>query len=163
MAPAMRTHIVRPAIRRRLPGSLLSVVLLGPLIFFAPVQPAAGGDSAVLVIIGADDVSGAWSRERVADIFLGRMAAGEHWQPIDSSDEALRERFYQSVAGISANRARARWARLVFSARLAPPREKSPEAAISAVTSDPNAITYIYSNQMPKKAHVVLTLPDGKP
>ena len=77
----------------------------------------------------------------------------------DLSNRALRERFYQSVAGISANRARAHWARLVFSSRVSPPRELGAQDSLSALSHDPKAITYVYASQLPKKAHVLLTLP----
>ncbi len=125
------------------------------------LTPALGSGSAIVIIAGSGTETAALERVGVAEIFLGRSAANPPWHPIDSSDEALRERFYQSVAGFSANRARAHWARLVFSSRVLPPRELGIADSLLAVDHDPRAITYVYANQLPRNAHILLTLSPG--
>ena len=60
---------------------------------------------------------------------------------------------------MSANRARAIWARLVFSTRQVPPREMSPEAAAQQLLGSEDIITYLYRDHLPKGAKVLLTLP----
>jgi hypothetical protein len=131
------------------------------LVAAGALAPAWGSGPAIVVIAGSESQPAALDREGVAQIFLGRSAADPPWHAIDSSDEALRERFYQSVAGISANRARAHWARLVFSSRKLPPRELGAQESLLEISQDPRAITYVYASQLPRKAHVLLTLPAG--
>ena len=119
----------------------------------------AAADHSILVIASKQSPLISLTREEVADIFLGRSTSMVRWRPIDSSDEGLRDQFYEALAGISANRARARWARLVFSARLTPPREMPAEPAIAAVTREDMGITYVFREQAPRDARVLLVLP----
>lgn len=145
---------MRAAGRRHVTLLLVLLALLGP-----GASATATGDALLVVVItGPAGVGVPLTRERVADIFLGRATPGEVWHPIDSSDEALREQFYQRVAGMSANRARAHWARLVFAARAAPPRELTTAQAEEAVLADNLAITYTLASRVPRDAHVVLRL-----
>lgn len=143
-------------IRDTLTAGWLTLLLLA-LGFALP----AHADEPRIVVIGPskDSSMAPLTREQVADIFLGRSETNARWRPIDSNDEALRNQFYQAVAGISANRARAQWARLVFSARLTPPREMSPERSIKALVGDESAIFYVFREQVPAGARILLTLP----
>jgi len=130
------------------------------LLTIAIAPPAFAQEPRIVVISTSKNPSvPALTREQVADIFLGRADTNTRWRPIDSNDEALRNQFYQSVAGISANRARAQWARLVFSARLTPPREMSPENSLKTVTAEDSAILYLFREQAPKGARILLALP----
>ncbi|HEX7155651.1 MAG TPA: hypothetical protein VF229_00455 [Burkholderiaceae bacterium] len=116
-------------------------------------------DGGIAVITGAGTPVESLTREQVADIFLGRMPPGEHWRPIDSDDEEVREKFYRGVANISSNRARAVWARVVFSSRLAPPREMPAARASEAIREETFAIAYVREDQAPRDARVLLVLP----
>jgi ABC-type phosphate transport system substrate-binding protein len=99
------------------------------------------------------------SREQVANIFLGRANPDEKWKPIDSSSEPLRQRFYQLSANMSANRARAVWARLVFASRAIPPRQMTTDTAAATAISEPYGITYIEADRPPPNGKVLLRLP----
>ncbi|MBP9218339.1 MAG: hypothetical protein KBD39_02860 [Sterolibacterium sp.] len=129
------------------------------LLSFMPLTGHTG-EVAVLVVTSRNaTVSQQLSQQQIADLFLGQSYGASRLKPIDSSDEVLRERFYQEVAGMSANRARAIWARLVFSTRQVPPREMSPEAAAQQLLGSEDIITYLYRDHLPKGAKVLLTLP----
>lgn len=125
---------------------------------FMPLTGHAG-EVAVLVVTSRNVTVPQLSQQQIADLFLGQSYGALRLKPIDSSDEVLRERFYQEVAGMSANRARAIWARLVFSTRQVPPREMSPEAAAQQLLGSEDIITYLYRDHLPKGAKVLLTLP----
>lgn len=125
---------------------------------FMPLTGHAG-EVAVLVVASRNATVPQLSQQQIADLFLGQSYGALRLRPIDSSDEVLRERFYQEVAGMSANRARAIWARLVFSTRQVPPREMSPEAAAQQLLGSESIITYLYRDHLPKGAKVLLTLP----
>lgn len=120
---------------------------------------AYSGDASILVVASSHANVSQVSPQQIADLFLGQSYGELKLKPIDSNDEALRERFYQGVAGMSANRARAVWARLVFSTRQVPPREMSPEVATKHLLGTEDSVTYLYRDHLPKGAKVLLTLP----
>jgi hypothetical protein len=89
------------------------------------------------------------SREEVADLFLGKRnitVAGQELTPLDVNDDALREAFYQGIAGMSAMRVNAYWARLVFSAQGRPPRKLPLSEAKKLVRSQLGLVTYMPSD-----------------
>ena len=139
-----RRHVYPSA--KRTPQRRAGMLAAGILWGFASLA-AAGPEHKIVVIASSRAPSAALTNEQVADIFLGRSAGAGAWRPIDSSDEALRDQFYKAVAGITANRARAQWARLVFAARLAPPREMSAEEAVGAVGREDADIAYVFRNR----------------
>jgi hypothetical protein len=132
--------------------AILAVAVAGPS------NPRAG-DGGIVVITGLDMPVQSLTREQIADIFLGRMPPGERWRPIDSDDEEAREKFYRGVANISSNRARAIWARVVFSSWLAPPREMTAAQAAAAVREETFAIAYVREDQAPHDVRVLLAVP----
>lgn len=144
------------ASRRLLRGALAALALALSLSAGQAAEPVA-------VITGtASTAPDSLVRSHAADIFLGRIPPGEVWHPIDTNDDGLRESFYRQVAGISANRAQAQWARLVFAARLSPPRVLSRDEAIAALQADPAAITYVYASQVPRNVRVLVVLSTEK-
>jgi hypothetical protein len=128
-------------------------------LLFAGLSLSVYADNADIVIISSQQRSlEPLTKEEVAEIFLGRSSSASQWHPIDSKDEVLRDKFYRAVAGISANRARAQWARLVFSARISPPLELPTEEIAASIASDSSKITYVFKNRIPKNAQVLLEL-----
>lgn len=120
----------------------------------------AGAEEPVILVVASRNVAiSQASRDQVANLFLGQSYGELKLRPIDSSDEALRERFYQRVAGLSANRARAVWARLVFATRQTPPREMTTEEAIQQLSGTGDTVAYLYRDNMPRGAKILLTLP----
>ena len=89
------------------------------------------------------------SRDEVADLFLGKRiitVAGRDLTPLDVNDDFLRESFYQGVAGMSAMRVNAYWARLVFSAQGRPPRKYPLSEVKKLVRSRSGLVTYLPSD-----------------
>jgi len=89
------------------------------------------------------------NRDEVADLFLGKRIitiAGRDLTPLDVNDDSLREAFYQRVAGMSAMRVNAYWARLVFTAQGRPPRKFSLTEVKKLVHSQSGLVTYLPSN-----------------
>jgi hypothetical protein len=81
---------------------------------------------------------------------------GETPTLIDLADEALRTQFYQEVVGMSLNRWRAHWARLVFTGQGNPPAQLSIEQTLSAVQKTINTVAYIpFNKQVPSGVKVV--------
>ena len=135
---------------------LALLALLGGLGLSGQVQAE---EPIVLVATSRNVPLAQLTARQVADLFLGQSLGELKLRPIDSSDETLRERFYQRVAGLSANRARAVWARLVFATRQTPPLEMSPEEAAQQLLTTGDAITYLYRDRLPKGTKVLLVLP----
>lgn len=101
------------------------------------------------------------TREDVADLFLGKrkmVVAGLALTPVDVSDDALRETFYQQVAGMSAIRVNAYWARQVFSAKGRPPIKLPLADAKSMVLAQPGMVTYV-PDKNASEFKVLLRLP----
>jgi hypothetical protein len=119
-------------------------------------------DGAVVVVVNRDSGIGAISRDQAADIFLGRKTVVSNnitLSPVDSSDHRLRERFYQSVAGMTTLRVKAYWSRLVFSGQGRPPPELSPQDAGQRIAGEASAVTYLLADQVTPAMKVLLELP----
>ena len=109
--------------------------------------PAAAEPVDVVTQDGAKIAS--LSREQVADLFLGKariVFEGLELTPLEVNDEPLREVFYQGVAGMSAMRVNAYWARLVFTSQGRPPRKLNLSDAERLVRSRPGFVTYVPSD-----------------
>lgn len=133
-------------------AALLLIVLARPV----------GADGAVVVVTNRDNGIGAISRDEVADIFLGRKTVVSNniaLTPVDSSDHRLRERFYQSVAGMTTLRVKAHWSRLVFSGQGRPPPELNPQQAGERIAGEVSAVTYLLADQVTPAMKVLLELP----
>jgi len=131
------------------------------LLLLALAIGAAEARDIVLVALNPETPAIALRREDIADIFLGRqriLSGGLSLVPIDTSDEALRESFYQGVAGMSSNRVRAYWARLVFSSQGRPPRELASDAAIQTLLHDPGTVIYTFDDRMPAQGKILLRI-----
>ncbi len=117
---------------------MVCVVLLA---WTLPVQ----ADPVVVVTQDGTPVT-SLSRGQVADLFLGKRnitVAGRDLTPLDVNDDSLREAFYQGVAGMSAMRVNAYWARLVFSAQGRPPRKFPLSEVQKLVRSRSGLVTYL--------------------
>ncbi len=114
------------------------------LLLFLSAWAKSGTDLAV--VTRKDTPIHGLTRQQVADLFLGRQRVsvqGQPLVPIDLSDPALRQDFYERVAEMSAIRVNAYWARLVFSGKGRPPHKVPLDQATMQVRSRPNTITYL--------------------
>ncbi|GAB6141529.1 hypothetical protein JCM14076_22580 [Methylosoma difficile] len=125
-------------------NNLLNRSIIGLALLLLLALPLAAEP---LAIVTQDSPEAApLTREEIADLFLGKRKislAGVNLTPVDISDEALRESFYQGIAEMSTVRVNAYWSRLVFSAQGRPPRQLPLEEAKALVLSTPGIITYI--------------------
>lgn len=131
------------------------------LLLIALAGPACAG-GAVVVVVNRDSRISAITRDEAADIFLGRKTVVSNnftLFPVDSSDHHLRERFYQSVAGMTTLRVKAYWSRLVFSGQGRPPPELSPQEAGQRIAGEPSTVTYVQADQVTPAMKVLLELP----
>lgn len=88
---------------------------------------------------------------------------GERPTLIDLADESLRTEFYREVVGMSLNRWRAHWARLVFTGQGNPPAQLSIAQTLSTVQKTMNTVAYIpFNKQLPSGIKVVYTSEDGE-
>lgn len=123
---------------------------------------SGGLQSAELALVAQRDMPEvSLSREDVRDLFLGkrRLYAGALvLSPLDVADEALRERFYQAVAGLSSNRVRGYWAQQVFTGRSRPPREVNIAEAREVVAHEKGLVTYLNLDQVPAGSRILMRL-----
>ena len=117
----------------------------------------------IWIVAGPTVTITALSPDELADIFLGRADESRfRLRAIDQKDEALRQRFYRTVTGLSLQSLRAYWAKQVFTGRGRPPEQMSLEESEQALARLPNAITYLPKGKLPPAGKVLLTLPAGE-
>jgi ABC-type phosphate transport system substrate-binding protein len=93
----------------------------------------------VVAIVGANSSVTELSKGDIADIFLGKTSTlpkGGSVTPIDLPESsALREQFYQAVAGKSAAQVKSYWARMAFTGKGTPPKEGKSIADVKKMVS----------------------------
>ena len=102
----------------------------------------------VVAVVSASSPVTALSKDRVADIFLGKVALlpnGEQVVPIDQAEgSAARNEFYARFTGKSAAQIKAHWSKIIFTGRGQPPMEVSSSDEVKKrVAENPKAIGYI--------------------
>jgi ABC-type phosphate transport system substrate-binding protein len=111
----------------------------------AHAAPAA--EDGFVVVVNAANPVDALPRSEVSALFLKRTTAwpnGQHVEPVDRADGAVRDRFCNDVHGRSAGTIKTYWARLVFSGRDTPPVAKATdEDVVAFVRSNPGAVGYV--------------------
>ncbi|MYM37835.1 phosphate ABC transporter substrate-binding protein [Duganella qianjiadongensis] len=124
---------------------------------------SAAAAAEMVVIVSARSSVVALTSEQVADIFLARTArlpGGEEVQALDLPlGHALRDEFYNRVAGKSPALMKAYWTRMVFTGRGQPPRELSSMPAIRKLVADnPAMIAYLERSALDASVKAVLVL-----
>lgn len=136
-------------------SSLMLVVSL-----CAPVLAQAG-----IVIIGhPDDTTRSLDKKKASEVFLGknnRMYDGTRVQVIDQSEEnAIRDKFYQSLVDKNRRQMQAYWINRIFTGRGTPPAPVGGDADVKAIiAASPGYIGYIDSSQADDSVRVLMTLP----
>lgn len=99
------------------------------------------------------------TRQEVIDLYLDLNSARNTLQvdPLDRSEDGLRERFYQSL-GVSPSAVRAHWAKRVFTGRGHPPPIVSSANLGVALSQERRALIYVDSAERPRNTRVVITL-----
>ncbi len=124
--------------------ALLCAVLAG--------APAA---AATAVIVHPKSAVASIMTVQAAQIFLGRST---QLTPVDLADNsAIRNDFYQKIAGKDQDQVKAIWSKIVFTGRGFPPREYASTAEVKrAVAADVGAIGYIDKAAVDDTVRVIL-------
>lgn len=101
----------------------------------------------------------------IRDLYLGRVKAfsnGTFAQVFDHRrDAALRDRFFQAIAGMSQPQVNAYWSRLAFSGQVQPPQTAADDRGIvELVRATPAGIGYVSAERVDGSVKVLLTLKD---
>jgi ABC-type phosphate transport system substrate-binding protein len=105
-------------------------------------------DADVVAVVSVKSSVGALSKAQVADIFLGktnRFPDGLPATPVDlTEDSAIRDEFYEKIAGKSAAQIKAYWSRIIFTGRGQPPPNVATNVEMKKrISGNPSAIGYI--------------------
>lgn len=121
-------------------------------------MPAHAKAEAVLVVSENSPIH-KLSRHEVADIFLGNSRSQPQLGkivPLDRTQEALRQEFYQAYLGKSLPQVKAHWAKIIFTGRGHPPRTVSnAEELKNVLGSNPNAVGYAERDAVDETLRIV--------
>jgi ABC-type phosphate transport system substrate-binding protein len=128
-----------------------SVLMASALLF------AGAAQAEIVVIVNHKHAAASMTPDEVADIYLGKSGS---LSPLDLKEpSAVRNQFYQKVAGKDAAQVKAIWARLVFTGKLQPPKEVASAAdVIKQVAANEKAIGYVEKSAVDASVKAVLTV-----
>ncbi|HWI10896.1 MAG TPA: hypothetical protein VNU48_06165, partial [Burkholderiaceae bacterium] len=117
----------------------------------------------VAVVVGAKSPATKLNAEQVAQLFLAKTptlpGAGQAVLVDQAEGSAIRDAFYNKVAGKSAAQVKALWSRLVFSGAAQSPKALSSSAEVKKLLAEnPDAIGYIDSAEVDASVKVLLTV-----
>jgi ABC-type phosphate transport system substrate-binding protein len=117
----------------------------------------------VVVIVSAKAPLVTLQQGQVADIFLGQLAFApsadkEIMTAIDQGvGSPVRDEFYRKVTGKTPQLVKAHWAKMIFTGRGQPPKEKPDNVAVrKLVAENPNLIGYIDKAALDASVKIVL-------
>lgn len=118
---------------------------------------AGAANAEIVVIVNPKHAAAAMTADEVANIYLGKDSS---LSPLDLKEpEAVRNQFYQKVAGKDSAQVKAIWARLVFTGKQQPPKELGSSADIvKQVASSDKAIGYVDKSAVDASVKAVLTV-----
>lgn len=113
----------------------------------------------VVVVVSAKSEAPLFTKNQIADIFLGRpvlLPNGAAATPIDQDEDVpTRTEFYAKFTGKSAAQVKAHWMRILFTGRGSPPVALSNSALVKRrVIENPNAVGYIEHNMVDASVRV---------
>lgn len=134
---------------------LQTLVLMGGL---SSSSFVTGGE--LVLVVHKNNATASLSRAQVIDLYMGKYVAfpdGERAVPVDIEDDLeTREKFYDSLVGMTLARVNAYWSKVKFSGRARPPTQQKDEKAILAfVMETENAIAYIHESSVTDDVKVV--------
>lgn len=134
--------------------------LLAPALLLCMAWPA---QAELVVVAGTASGLHALSRSDVLNIFMGRLRIlpdGRSAHPLDApADSEERVEFYRHLLGKGPQEIQAYWARLVFSGRTSPPRERPTGRSLQAeLDADPQAIAYVERRELTPRMVVLYSL-----
>ena len=109
----------------------------------------------VVVVVSAKSSASKFTKEQVADIFLGRSTS---LVPLDqAAGSPVRDEFYSKVAGQTAAQVKTLWAKLSFSGKGTPPKALGSDEEVKAqLAANPNAIAYMDKSKVDASVKTVL-------
>jgi ABC-type phosphate transport system substrate-binding protein len=112
------------------------------------------------VVVSAKNPVAALSRAQVEDIFLGKTIRFPDGAPVVAIDQpegsAVRDEFYNKVAGKTAAQVKAYWSKIIFTGRGQPPPSVSNTIEMmKRIGANPAAIGYIDRNMINDSVRVV--------
>lgn len=124
---------------------------------------AAVAGAEVVVIANTRGGAEALTKEQVSALFLGKMnslPSGNSATPLDQPESSpLRDEFYSKLTGKSAAQIKAYWAKMSFTGKGIPPKEKINSADVKkSVAATPSAIGYIEKSAVDSSVKVVFTV-----
>ena len=125
-----------------------------PALLCAALAGAPAG-AATAVIVHPKSAVASLLTVQAAQIFLGRST---QLTPVDLADNsAIRNDFYQKIAGKDQDQVKAIWSKIVFTGRGFPPHEYASAAEVKrAVAADVGAIGYIDKAAVDDTVRVIL-------
>jgi ABC-type phosphate transport system substrate-binding protein len=117
-----------------------NTIVIAACLFLVIASHRAHAD--VVVIVSAESTAPTLNTEQISRIFQGKSGL---MTPVDiASPSRIRDEFYAKVIGIDYALVRAQWSRLIFTGKVAAPREfRSGAELVQAVAADPNVIGYV--------------------
>ena len=133
------------------------------MMFFAGLLAPTLARADIAVIVNAANPVKQMSVQLVADLYLGRartFPGGEYALVFDlPRDDALRDKFFTSLAGMSLQQVNAYWSRLMFTGQMLPPQPlPNDRAMLDIVRRNSGAIGYLKAEGLDTSVRVVLML-----
>lgn len=144
---------------KKLNTLLLATLVISSLYLIAPL---ANAGVAVITHTGVKEIG--LSKEKLADIYLGKIknySNGIKIQAVDlPSSDAAHQKFYQDVVKKSDSEVNRYWSKLKFTGKGKPPVQfDDPRDVVKWVSNNEGAIGYIDGKYLNKSVKVVLILP----
>ena len=132
----------------------LKIITLFTGLCFILISSIALADIAVIVNSGNSTSA---NQQDIKKIFLGKKTS---MKPIDQAEgSAIRDGFYQKIAGKNVSQMKAYWSKMIFSGKAIPPEVSSDDASIKEwIIKNPNGIAYINSSSVDASIKVLLTI-----
>ena len=110
----------------------------------------------IVVIVNPKNPATRMFSEQAAQFFIGKSSL---FTPVEHTDGALRNEFYQKVLGKDSTQVKSIWSKLVFTGKGTAPKEYGSSAEVKkAVAADPQAIGYIEKSAVDDSVKVILTV-----
>jgi ABC-type phosphate transport system substrate-binding protein len=133
------------------------------ILLFAVLLAPTFARADIVVIVNASNPIKRLSEKQVADLYLGRARAfpgGEYALVFDlPRGDALRDKFFTNLAGMSPQQVNAYWSRFMFTGQVLPPQPMpNDRAVLDIVKRNPGAIGYVKADDVDASVRVVLTV-----
>lgn len=117
----------------------------------------------MVVVVAKSSSLDKLDNQHIANIFLARTNRypnGEKALPIELNNLTIRNSFYQTITGKSANQLSAYWTTLVFTGKGTPPKTVNDvNQLIHHIVRNPGSIAYIDSEMLTDELKVIYRFP----